>query len=328
MHSVEGANRSQGLYRCAQFFRRARSPARDLYPLAAMIRNTSSQTLRDYLSEYALTRPLEKESLRQYLTVVHLIDRWHGAPLRLDELDATLVSQWLADYGQTVAPQTARSKRQMLLSLWRAAVDDGLVDPVTLMRRVRRVRVPHRAPVAWTLDEVQRLLAACEHLPRVHKCGLRRSEWWALAIRVAYDTGLRWEDQMFRLRVDQITPEGFLAWVQHKTGRVVVPQLSPATMDALRASLERCPRELVTPWMGSHETFSDQVRTLVRKAGIRRGTWKYIRRASATEVEIQSPGEAGRHLGHAPGSRIAYQSYVDPAIVAAARQSVRPRPLA
>lgn len=295
---------------------------------AAMIRNTEPQTLSDYIAAYALAHPLENESVRQYEIAVRLFDRWAGHPVRLDELDAPLVSRFVADYGQTVAPQTARSKRRMIVSLWRAAVDDGLCDPVALMRRVRPVRVAWKPPVAWTREEVQRLINACATIPRWHRCGLRRSEWWALAIRVAYDSGLRWEDQMFRLRVDQITDEGFIAWPQHKTGRVVVCQLSEPTLTALHQSLARCPRELATPWLGSHETFSDQVRTLVRRAGIRAGTWKWIRRTGATDCEIQEPGSAGRHLGHAPGSKLAYLSYVDPAQVAAARGKTAPRALA
>lgn len=284
-------------------------------------------TLREYLCDYALTHPMQRETQRQYVTAINLIERWHGKPLRLDEMEAGLVSRWLADYGQTVAPQTARSKRRQILSLWRGAVDDGLIDPVSLMRRVRPVRCPHKAPVAWTLAELDRLIAACATIPRWHKCGLRRSEWWALAIRVAYDSGFRWEDQMFRLRVDQISDGGFVAWTQNKTGRVVVSRLTDLTLDALRVSLEKCPRQLVTPWQGSHETFTDQVRTLARKAGIRPGTWKWIRRAGATECEIQETGAAAKHLGHAPGSNLAYISYVDPAIVAASRGKPQPRSL-
>jgi hypothetical protein len=78
-------------------------------------------------------------------------------------------------------------------------------------------------------------------------------------------------------------------------------------------SLELAPRQLVTPWMSSHETFDDQVKRLTQKAGIRQGTWKWLRRASATDVEIQRPGSATAHLGHVPGSRIAERSYIDPA---------------
>ena len=289
---------------------------------------TPPETLRDYLPAYALTHPLSAQALRQYGIAVAMLDRWAGHHVRLDELDAQKVSAWLAHYSQTVKPQTARSKRRQILALWRAAVDDGYADPVALMRRVRPVRCPHVPPVAWTLDEINRLIAACAYIPRWHRCGLRRSEWWALAIRVAYDSGLRWEDQMSRLTTDHISPDGYIAWSQHKTGRVVVSRLAPKTMEALAASLERCPRKLVTPWKGSHETFSDQVRTLARKAGIRAGTWKWIRRAGATECEIQETGAAARHLGHAPGSNLAYTSYVDPAIVAAHRSNPRPRELA
>jgi integrase len=292
-----------------------------------MIRSVDPTTLADYVAHYALTHPLERESIRQYEIAVRLIDRWAGHPVRIDELDSQLVSAWLADYGKTVRPNTARSKRQMILALWRSAVDDGFHDPVSLMRRVRRVRVPIEAPVAWTRQEIERLIAACATMPRWHRCGLRRSEWWALAIRVAYDTGLRWEDQVRRLRVDQVTEDGMIVWDQHKTGRFTVCRLAESTLEALRSSLERCPRELVTPWTGSHETFSDQVRTLVRRAGVRSGTWKWIRRTGATDVEIQEPGAAPRHLGHAPGSRLAYTAYVDPAQVAAARRGVSPRPL-
>ncbi len=175
-----------------------------------MIRSVDPTTLADYVAHYALTHPLERESIRQYEIAVRLIDRWAGHPVRIDELDSQLVSAWLADYGKTVRPNTARSKRQMILALWRSAVDDGFHDPVSLMRRVRRVRVPIEAPVAWTRQEIERLIAACATMPRWHRCGLRRSEWWALAIRVAYDTGLRWEDQVRRLRVDQVT--GLTGW--------------------------------------------------------------------------------------------------------------------
>jgi len=294
----------------------------------AMIAWVDPKTLRDYLPQYAITRPLAAGTIRQYEMTVAILDRWAGQPVRLDELDAQLVSRWLADYSQRVAPHTARSKRRQILALWRAAVDDGYADPVALMRRVRPVRCPYVPPVAWTLDEINRLIAACAYIPRWHRCGLRRCEWWALAIRVAYDSGLRWEDQMSRLTTDHISPDGYIAWSQHKTGRVVVSRLAPKTMEALAASLARCPRKLVTPWEGSHETFSDQVRTLARKAGIRAGTWKWIRRAGATECEIQEPGGAGRHLGHSPGSNLAYTSYVDPAIVAAHRSAPRPRALA
>jgi hypothetical protein len=71
-------------------------------------------------------------------------------------------------------------------------------------------------------------------------------------------------------------------------------------MEALRATLEVCPRSLVCPWPASGETFRDQVERLVHRAGVRPGTWKWIRRGSGTDVELQARGAGHRHLGNTP----------------------------
>jgi integrase len=289
-----------------------------------MIRKASPETLRQYLAEYALTRPICAGAVRQYEIAVDLFERWAKRTIRLDELDEMEISAWLRDYSQTVAPSTVKSKRVMIVGLWRNAADDGYIDPPR--RRIRTARVISDAPEAWTVDEVRRLVDACRTMKRPHRCGLPRSVFFELAVRVAWDTGLRWGD-LCRLRVDQITPEGFAAFSQSKTGRVVVCHLEADTVELLRQSLELVPRDLVCPWMSSRESFNAQIRTLVRKAGIRRGTWKWLRRASATDVEIQQAGSAARHLGHAPGSRIAYTNYVDPRVIAAAGRVVWPTPL-
>ena len=287
--------------------------------------------LAEYLDEYALTRGIGAGTVHQYQVAVRLFDEWRAAkgkpPAALGELEELELSAWLRDYAASGrAPATVRTKRVLVVGLWRAAADDGYVDPPR--RRIRSVRVVLDAPTSWTRDEVARLVLACRRLPRRHRCGLRRSEWWELAVRVAWDTGLRYGD-LVALRVDQVTPEGFAAFPQAKTGRVVVCRLSASTMAALRASLERCPRRLVCPWPVSRESFNAQVRGLVKKAGIRAGTWKWLRRAGATDVELQEPGGAARHLGHAPGSvRVAYAHYVDPRIVAAAGRVAFPRELA
>ena len=291
-----------------------------------MFKRLGPSTLGAYVADYGLWHDCRPETLRQYAISVALFERWAGGPVPLEQLDAASVSAWIRDYAASgVAPNTVRSKRNHIVIMWRAAADDGLCELPT--RRVRPVRVPLVPPVAWTLEEVQRLLAACQRLQRWHPCGLRRSQWWSLAISVAWDAGLRWEDQVRRLRVDQVRPDGTIAFGQSKTGRVVVPHLSASTMEALTASLRAAPRELVTPWGASHETFTAQFRRLVGLAGIRPGTWKWLRRSSATDCELQQEGAATEHLGHRPGSPIARISYIDPAIVGAARKRVCPRPL-
>ena len=268
-------------------------------------------TLSAYAANYNLLRDVRPETVRQYEITARLYEQWAGGPVQLVELDEQSVSAWLRDYAASgVVPETVRSKKVGILALWRAAADEGLCEPPT--RRIRSVRVPYKAPTCWTWEEVSALLGACQSLQRWHKTGMRRSAWFDLAIRLAWDTGLRQGDQ-WRLPVADIRPDGAVGLVQSKTGRPVLCQLSTSTVEALRVSLEVAPRQLVTPWLSSHETFDDQFKRLVAKAGIRPGTWKWLRRASATDVEIQRPGSATAHLGHVPGSRIAERSYIDPA---------------
>jgi integrase len=281
-------------------------------------------TIGSYARGYNLLRDCKPGTLRQYQIVATLYERWAGGPVLLEQLDETSVSEWLRDYAQTAAPATVRGKKAMLLALWRAAADDGLCDPPT--RRIRSIRrsAPRPLVEAWTLAEVEQLVVACQGLPRRHRCGLPRRQWFDLAVRVAWDSGLRWGD-LVALPVARVRPDGTTTIIQAKTGRPVSFVLSPGTLEALRVSLAACPRLLVCPWPASHEAFTAQVRLLVAKAGIRAGTWKWLRRASGTDVEVQRPGAGSVHLGHAPGSRVFAESYGDPEIIG--RLQPGPRPL-
>ena len=289
-----------------------------------MYSRSGPSTLGKYAQAYSLLRDVKAGTLRQYQIVATLYERWAGGPILLEQLDETSVSEWLRDYAQTAAPATVRGKKAMLLALWRAAADDGLCDPPT--RRIRSIRrsAPRPLVEAWTLAEVEQLVAACRGLPRRHRCGLPRRQWWDLAVRVAWDSGLRWGD-LVALPVARVRPDGTTTIIQAKTGRPVSFVLSPGTLEALRVSLAACPRLLVCPWPASHEAFTAQVRLLVAKAGIRAGTWKWLRRASGTDVEVQRPGAGSVHLGHAPGSRVFAESYGDPEIIG--RLQPGPRPL-
>ena len=279
---------------------------------AAMFRRSGPRTLGEFCEHYAIFREVAPESMRQVRISVGLFEKWAGGPVPLDQLDAASVSSWLRDYAASgVAPNTVRSKRNQVLAMWRAAADEGLCDLPT--RRVRPVRVPYKPPDCWTVEEVQQLLDATQRLKRWHKSGMRRSEWFRLAVLVAWDTGIRAGD-LFRLRVTDISPTGVVALSQHKTAWGHTAQLSPTTIRVLRESLEKYPRDLVCPWPASRETFEDQVTRLVKMAGIRPGTWKWLRRASATDVERLEPGQGSRHLGHKPGSRVAIVSYLNPRI--------------
>jgi integrase len=294
-----------------------------LEKVVPMFRRAGPATLGEYARRgYSLVRDVKTSTLRQYVIVADLVERWAGRPVRLEELDEASVSEWLRDYSASVAPHTAKGKKNMLLALWRAASDDGLASEPSA-RRVRRVRVPQLVPTAWTREEVEQLLAAAARLPRRHRCGLSRAAWWDLAIRVAWDSGLRWGD-LVALQVAVVQPDGTASVCQAKTRKVATFKLSATTMAVLRASLAACPRSLVCPWPASPETFRTQVRRLVAKAGIRPGTWRWIRRGSGTDVEVQLGGAGHRHLGNT--RQVFDSSYGDPTILG--RRIPTPRELA
>ena len=140
------------------------------------------------------------------------------------------------------------------------------------------------------------------------------SLFWEIAIRVGWDSALRWSDQFNTLRFDSIHADGMFQIRQAKTNRVTVCHLLPSTMAALRESRELYPRDLVTPWPKTQTTFAQQFARLAKTAGVN-GTWKFLRRGSATDVERRHPGAGSQHLGHTPGSRIAETSYFDQSLL-------------
>jgi integrase len=293
--------------------------------LADRQRLGSALTLREYVAVYATQRQIGPETVRQYRVAVGRLEEWAGAGVRLDELSELLVSHWLRHLETIVAPATARSKRNQILSLWRAAAAEYLCNPP--MRAVRASRVPWIARECWELPEVLKLLRAASWARGRHPCGIRRADWWDLAIRVAWDSGLRWGD-LVTLQAGDID-RGLAVIRQSKTSAPVAIRLHESTQARIAQSLAEAPREILLPWVASRETFAKQLKVLVRRAGIRPGTWKWLRRGSATNVEAQAPGRgfAARHLGHAPGSRIAEINYICPRVVAQAAPSVMPEEL-
>ena len=278
--------------------------------------------LMDWLETYAAERSLRFESKRQFEIAVELFLQFVKKDFYVDQFNENLLSDFVRHYSRNVSPTTARNKRTALLALWRSASDAGHCSPPS--RRVQSVRVQHQPVQAWRVDQVREIIHQCRQLKRNHKCGLRRSDWWELAVRVAWDSGLRWGDQI-QLNVSAITSDGGTSIVQSKTNRVVFFRLSESTLAVLHRTLELCPRALVTPWDCSQQSFNDQFRRIVRNSGVQAGTWKWLRRGSATDVESNHPGCGAAHLGHVPGSPIAERHYFDQTILQ--RDSVSPTDL-
>jgi integrase len=281
-----------------------------------MFRRADSSVFQ-FVEAYDLERGLTKEAARQYRYAAKSVSDWAKRPVGVHELEPDLFNRWLRDIQSShLAPNTVANRRRHLLALWRAAADKGLCQEPP--RRLRPAKVPYTPPRAWTVEEVRQLLAVASKLKRTRKGNVPRNVWWSLAVRISWETGLRLVD-ILRLRCDEVQPDGVMALGQSKTGRAIVCRLTPATVEMLRESLVAHPRKMICPWAKSAETFRSQFKRIVAKAGVRNGSWKWIRRASATDVEKGCPGAGAVHLGHAPGSAIAARHYLDPYIIGAPR---------
>lgn len=252
--------------------------------------------ITDYADSYFLEHDLAPTSREQIRIVSRQFDAWaEGATI--DRINSGLVNKWLIDLdAKGRAKATVASKRRVLLTLLRAAAEDGLTEPLA---RVRKIKQPDRTPRAWSTAEVDRLLAVAGGFGTA----------WDLRIRIAWDTALRLGD-VLTLRRGDIDRRGVAVVIQHKTGRRTPKRLKASTLAAIDR-IERAPDAPICGWTANRRQFYLEFNLLVARAGIRRGTFKWLRRGSATNVESKKKGAAKHQLGH-QSDDVAYDSYVDP----------------
>jgi integrase len=277
----------------------------------------AGKTLAEFVEDYDLERGLTKDAARQYRYAAKSISDWAGKPFAVQQLEPDAFNRWLRDLQEgSLAPDTVANRRRHLLALWRAAAERHLCEEPP--RRLRPVKIPYKPPRAWTVDEIRRLLEVTNKLRRTRQGKIPRNVWWTLAVRIAWESGMRLTD-ILRLKAEDIQADGLVVFGQSKTARPTIFRLTPITMEMLAESLKTHPRKLACPWPSTKESFRRQFTLIVGKAGIRKGSWKWIRRSSATDVEKSCPGAGASHLGHAHGSTIAAKHYIDPYILGAPR---------
>jgi integrase len=246
--------------------------------------------LHDYLDQYNRSHEIQPATLEHYRWVIRSFEHRSG-PIMLADLNADLVNGWLLwlrDNGRS--PWTIKQRKISLLVLWRSAWFDGLAPAIPPIRRLKPL---HHAPTAWTLAEVRQLLAAAE-------ADRHRPAFWSSLIRAGYDSGLRLGD-LLALCVHQVAP--LCTIVQHKTGSPVAIQFRPETLQAIRRQIVGLAAgDAVWPLWGRREAFYRAFRRLICQAAIRPGTFRWLRRTAATQLEREQPGRGTELLGHASRS--------------------------
>jgi integrase len=245
--------------------------------------------------KYLASRSVSEMYAKRVRSNIRCLTEFAGGIPSLGGLSYQLVNRWLSSLvAKGLNARTVNGYRQAVFSVWHDAFMDGLTDTSPL--RVRRLKVPSLLVRAYTRDEICALIEATSRLTGLYCNGVQRQEFWRAAVLLAYDSGLRRGD-LLTLRLEHIEPDGTFAIVQSKTGQVHRGKLRPETLAAL-ARLPH-PKDVALPWPHRIEVFSDHFARLKRAAGVKRGTLKWVRRATGSHAEKRNAGDGAKILGHA-----------------------------
>ena len=219
-------------------------------------------------------------------------------------------------------PKTLQNMRAGILAIWNHAIESDICEQYR-KSKIRPIAVPRPVPVAWTEEELSRLLAASANLSGCFRSGINRQLYYDAAIRVAYDTGLRRGD-LWRLSVSDVNDRGIVNTIQGKTREGHTCVLRQRTMDSFfglsrhihRLKLPHHKTPLLWTKASQAELYAGWG-TLRDQAKVdKHGSFQMLRRTGATQVERNSPGAASRFLGHRTEG-LAKRHYIDPSQIEA-----------
>jgi integrase len=279
-------------------------------------------TLRELLDRYALLMNLSDRSVSLYGHTIDKFQEFLGREPMVADLEDVAVSKFLRwraanpCRGRVVSPHTVAKDRSQLLAIWNWACRKKL-HPGEWPGLPRQKRVK-RAPTAYTVDEMSRLVKAARQR-RTMMSGLPSAWWWSTLLQSAWQTGER-IGALLNLRWREVDTAShrllFLAETRKGRERDLV---SPITAE-LAAELDEHrgpPDALVWPRTGHPLSHYASMRLLCKTAGVPSRAFHAIRKASASYVAAGG-GDATAHLGHADPA-MTRGHYLDPRITETAR---------
>lgn len=247
-----------------------------------------------------------KSHLDSRVVTRHYAENLTRVATRAGTISADRINAFLKERLGKVAPVTARAERTMLISLWRSAYENGIVDEAP--RGVMRIKSRKPPTKAWTVEDLQMAIAKTADLGESRlRSGASLGAFLRCWFLLGYESGSRWGD-IWRFTADNIEGD-VLRWTMSKTGDGMTKLLSPACLASVHRMLAASPDGRILGWVVRRRQAMRLMREHLTRCGLT-GTSKYLRRSGATHIEIQSPGQAKAHLGHrSPG--LAESSYLD-----------------
>jgi site-specific recombinase XerD len=147
--------------------------------------------LRDFIERYLLNRDVSDGYADQLKWLDNALTTATGKPPTIFDLTPTYVNQYLKATREKLSPSTRRSRRRMILILWRAAADEGLI-PEPPARNIIQIREPAVIRKCWTVQEIKRLLAAAELQHTYWSNGISKRAYWRSWVLAAWGLWPAW----------------------------------------------------------------------------------------------------------------------------------------
>lgn len=280
--------------------------------------------LRDLLIDrIAPLRNLSDRSVAMYSSTLDRFRDFLGHEPTIDDLDDLTAARFIRWRSTTVhdprrgliSPASLAKDSSHLRTLWtwcakkRMTRSDGALIEFP---DYARPRVPKPRPVAYTAEELARLIAVA----RTRKgfvSGKPAAWYWTTKLRAMFETGerigavleIRWGEVDFERNT--LT---FLAATRKGHRETITRGISPALAKGL-ALFKGAPTERVWPWLDDRKPLSayNSLRVLCRLAGVRYLPFHSIRKATASYLK-RAGISAKRQLGHA-SEEMAENHYYD-----------------
>ena len=281
-------------------------------------------TLRELLRErIAPLKNLSDRSVAMYESTLDRLRDNLGHEPTIDDLDDLTIAKFLRWRGSTV-----HAKHRGLISPASLAKDSAHVRTIwnwCCKKRLRRSdgellefpdysrpRVPKPRPVAYTVEDLQRLITAAKH--RKGQIGGVPAAWyWPTKILAMFQTGerigavlaLRWGE----VDLDRCTLT-FLAATRKGHRETITRAISPDLARMMRPQ-QRPADRLVWPWLEDRKALScyASLRVLCRLAGVTYHPFHSIRKSTASYLKAAGVS-AKKQLGHS-SEEMAENHYYD-----------------
>ena len=175
---------------------------------------------------------------------------------------------WLGKRRGQVAAKTIQRERVTLLTIWRFAYEEDLVDEFP--KRIPKITLTRKIPKAWKLEEFEQILIAISKLRgEMRETGILRSVWWTSLVLSLYWTGAR-IGALLQVRTEDVSLDDRQLILRADSAKTGEPQMLCLHQQAAEAIAKHydLTRELVWPYPFHRRQIYEQLKAILKTAGL------------------------------------------------------------